>query len=139
MVKFNKCKSFKRYLFAGSLLLLFLGTLAMTTNVFAVCQDLRQFNCTVTKICSGEIVDISEECANLCISGDTAYLYSASFYFQLRFLDSESLLGTDSSYPVGGCYVRYKSRDMKEGSMKVYYIPLIGATGCKYHFQCTPC
>ena len=134
MVKSNKCKSFKRYLFAGSLLLLFLVTLAMTTNVFAKCQDSREFNCTVTETCSGEIVDIYEECVNLCINDDSASLSSGHFYFTLKFLNSKNLLGTDTYYPVGGCSVNFKGR-----SMIVDYIPLIGATGCKYHFQCTPC
>jgi hypothetical protein len=135
MVKSNNCKSFKRYVFAGSLILLFLGTLIMTNNVLAgVCPDLRQFNCTVTETCSGEIVNIYEECFNLCINDDSASLSSVNFYFNLKFLNSKNLLGTDTYSPVGGCSVNFKGR-----SMIVDYIPLIGATGCKYHFQCTPC
>jgi len=81
-----------------------------------------------------ESVDISEECFNLCIFDGTASLSSASFNFQLRFLDSKNLLGTDTNFPAGGCSVNFKGR-----TMRVDYIPLIGYTGCKYHFICTPC
>jgi len=134
MVKSNKCKSFKRYLFAGSLILLFLVTLAMTTNVFAVCQDSRDFNCTVTETCSGEIVSTYEECFNLCIFDDSASLSSGCFNFNLKFLNSKNLLGIDANYPVGGCSVNFKGR-----SMIIDYMPLNVSTGCRFHFQCKPC
>src|SRR4030042_2019991 len=116
MVKSNKCKSFKMYLFAGSLILLFIVTLAMTTNVFAgaPCPDLRQFNCTVTETCNGEIVNSYEECFNLCNYGDYATLNSGCFSFNLEFLNSRNLLGIDNDLnpPVGGCFFTFKGRSM---------------------------
>ena len=135
MVKSYKSQGFKWIMFTGSLIILLLSTLVMTTNVFASCDELREFNCTINEICSGEIVLVTEECVNLCMYDTTAYLSSASFYFQLRFLDSKNLLGTDANYPVGGCSVNFKGRS----TMIIDYMPLVGATGCKYHFKCTPC
>ncbi len=134
MVKSNNSQGFKRYLFSGSIILLFLGTLAMTTNVLASCPDLREFNCIKTETCNGTVVNIGEECFYLCIFDDSASLYSGCFNFTLKFLNSKNLLGTDTNFPAGGCSVNFKGR-----SMIVDYMPLIGLTGCKYHFQCTPC
>src|SRR4030042_6759 len=130
MVKSNKCKNFKRYVFIGSLILLFLVTLAMTNNVFASCPDLRQFNCTVTEIIGGEIVNSYDECFNLCNYGDYATLNSGCFSFNLKFLDSKNLLGIDANDPVGGCSVKFKGR-----SMTIDYMPLNISTGCRFPFQ----
>ena len=137
MNKFNSIKGFKRYVFAGSLILPFLGTLFMTSNVFAnACIDRKQYTCTAVETCGGEITDSWEMCTSLCIQNDEyAYLDAAPyFHCNLGFVNSKELLGSGASIIEGGCSVNFKGR-----SMIVDYIPLIGATGCKYHFQCTPC
>jgi hypothetical protein len=135
MVKSNNSKRAKGYLFACSLMVLFLGTLSMMTNVLAgTCPDSRDFNCSVIETCSGGSVNIFDECMNLCIFDDSATLSSGCFNFTLKFLDSKTLLGTDRNSPTGGCSVNFQGR-----SMTVEYMPLIGATGCKYNMHCTPC
>ena len=134
MVKSDNSKGFQRYLFAVSLIVLFLGTMAVTADAFVVCPDSHEFSCSVTETCSGGSVDIFNECVDLCFVDDSATLSSGSFYFSLTFLNSKTLLGTDANFPPGGCLVNFKGT-----SMMIEYMPLMGATGCKYNFHCTPC
>ena len=122
MVKSDNSKGFQRYLFAVSLIVLFLGAMAMTTNAF-VCSDLREFNCTATQTCHGEIVSIYDDCLSLCIDGDSASLADGCFSCTLTLLNSRTLLGTN----------------LRGRTMTVDYLPIIGATGCRTNFRCTPC
>jgi|SRR4030042_6316111 hypothetical protein len=135
MVKSNKCKSFKRYLFAGSLILLFIVTLVMTSNVLAGCPDFREFTCTITETYGGETLNIWEEgCANLCVVNDYATLNPSvgGFSCQLIFLNGKNLLGIGTNATLGGCSVNFRGRSMTAdfADPDIKHI---------YHLKCTPC
>ena len=135
MNKFNSIKGFKRYVFAGSLILPFLGTLFMTSNVFAnACIDRKQYTCTAVETCGGEITDSWEMCTSLCIQNDEyAYLDAAPyFHCNLGFVNSKELLGSGASIIEGGCSVNFKGRSMT--------VDMVDTTeNCIVHSNCTPC
>src|SRR4030042_129552 len=137
MNKCNSSKGFKRYVFAGSLILLFIGTLIMTNNVLAgaVCSDLREYRCNATETCGGEITDSWEiMCTSLCVQNDEyAYLDAAPyFHCNLGFVNSKKLLGSGASIIEGGCSVNFKGR-----SMTVDMVDKMD--DCVVRLKCTPC
>jgi len=135
MNKFNRSKGFKRHVFIGSLVLLFLGTLIMTNNVLAIdCTDLKQYTCTAVEKCGGEITDSWELCTSLCIQSDGyAYLDAAPFFHcNLGFVNTKKLLGSGASIIEGGCTVEFDGRSMTLDMVDEM-------ENCIIHLRCTPC
>jgi hypothetical protein len=135
MNKFNSSKGFKRHVFTGSLVLFFLGTLAMTTNVFAFCPDLRQYSCTAVKTCGGVFTDSWEiPCTSLCIIDDNyAYLDAVTyFHCNLGFVNSKKLVGSGASIIEGGCSVNLKGMSMTVDMVDTSENSIV-------HLNCTPC
>ncbi len=135
MDKFNSNKGFKRHVFISSLILLFLGTLVITSNVLAnACIDLKEYTCTAVKTCGGEITDSWEMCTSLCIkANEYAYLDGAPyFHCDLGFVNTRKLLGSGASIIEGGCSVNFKGR-----SMTLDMVDTVG--GSIIHLRCTPC
>src|SRR4030042_4102105 len=138
MDKFTSIKGFKRHVFTGSLVLLFLGTLIMTHNVLAkVCIDTKKYSCTAVKTCGGVFTDSWEiPCASLCIIDDNyAYLDAVTyFHCNLGFVNAKKLVGSGASIFEGGCSVTFKGR-----SMTIDIADKQGVGDCKIHSSCTPC
>ena|SRR4030042_1080652 len=137
MDKFNSIKGFKRHVFTGSLVLLFLGTLIMTHNVLAkVCIDTKEYSCTAVKTCGGVFTDSWEiPCASLCIIDDNyAYLDTDPTYFHcnLGFVNSKKMLGSGASLVEGGCSVTFKGRSMTVDMAD-------RNDNCIIHSNCKPC
>src|SRR4030042_3465389 len=135
MDKFNSSKGFKKYVFAGSLILLFLGTLIMTSTVLAgFCPDLREYTCIATETCGGEITDSWEMCASLCIQNDGYAYFDADpdFHCNLGFLNSRELLGSGASIIEGGCFVNFSSRSITLDIVDIM-------ENCIIHSKCKQC
>jgi hypothetical protein len=135
MDKFNSSKGFKWYLFTGALMVLFLGTLAMTNNVSAkVCMDTIEYTCTAVETSGGTLADSWELCTSLCIiDNDYAYL-DADPYFNcnLGFVSPKQLLGSGASIVEGGCSVSFNG-----SSMTVDMVDIIDNS--ILHLNCAPC
>ena len=136
MDKFTSNKVFKRYLFAGSLIVLFLGTLVMTNNVLATvpCMDRIEYTCTAVETTGVTPTNNWDLCASLCIiDSEYAYLDAAPyFHCNLGFVSPKLLLGSGASIIEGGCSVNLNGRSMTLDMVDKM-------DNSTVHLNCTPC
>ena len=135
MYRFNS-KGFQKYLIAGALIVLFLGTLAMTSNATALpsCIERIEYTCNAVETTGGTPADSWDLCTSLCIiDNEYAYLDAAPyFHCNLGFVNSKELLGSGASIIEGGCFVNLNGRSMTLDMVDEMDNSIV-------HLNCTPC
>ena len=135
MDKFTCSKSYQKYLFAVSLMVLFLVTPVITHNVRASsCLDTIEYTCTAVETTGGILTDRWDLCTSLCII-DTEYAYldaAPYFHCNLGFVSQKQLLGSGASIIEGGCSMNLNGRSMT--------LDMVDAVGSRtVHLNCTQC
>jgi len=123
----------KRYLFAISLILLFLGTLIMTNNAWSVCTDYRHYECDFTVTDNGVIIATGVECVDLCNDPGNRDIYGFLWGCYLGAISPKEMLGSGNSL-LGdiGCSVDLYGKSMTATVYEEYNDHLM-------HLRCKPC
>jgi len=125
----------KSYLFTVLLILLFIGTLVMTNNAWAVPMNCQDYQCTGTYSQYGVVISTYDTCVELCTGGDPYNLYGLWFFGYLYPIDSKNFLGTASSVDGwAGCSVERKGRTI---TVQLTYMQQ--DNGYIDIIRCTPC
>ena len=129
----------KRYLFAVSIMLFFLGTLVMSNNTWASCPNLQQYQCTVAFSCGDEILSEWEDCVEICNYEDGSAILNGTYFAcelggRSLFSSEKTFVGWGTSWATDvGCFVNLRGRSM---TIDLYYGE---GAWCMDNLRCTPC